>query len=129
MWLALKYAVFAGIAIAVNLAAQALVTFLYPGPFELYFSMAAGTLAGLAVKYLLDKRFIFYFKTTTLVDDGRRFLIYSFLGVFTTLIFWGFEVSFDFLFDSLAMRWLGALLGLILGYWTKYRLDKRFVFV
>jgi hypothetical protein len=26
------------------------------------------------------------------------------------------------------MRYLGGLIGLAIGYWTKYRLDKRYVF-
>jgi hypothetical protein len=26
------------------------------------------------------------------------------------------------------MRYLGALIGLAIGYWAKYHLDKRFVF-
>jgi hypothetical protein len=48
--------------------------------------------------------------------------------VVTTAIFWGFEFGFDRLFQSKDMRYLGGLIGLAIGYWTKYRLDKRYVF-
>jgi len=53
---------------------------------------------------------------------------YTLTGVVTTAIFWGFEFGFDQIFQSKDMRYLGGLIGLAIGYWTKYRLDKRYVF-
>jgi putative flippase GtrA len=50
------------------------------------------------------------------------------MGVFTTLIFWGFEIAFDAVFASEVAKYWGAVLGLALGYTTKYQLDKRYVF-
>ncbi|MFH1139007.1 MAG: GtrA family protein [Pseudomonadota bacterium] len=128
MWLAIKYAIFAVISIAVNLSAQGATDAVYDGPFELYLSLAAGTLAGLAVKYVLDKKFIFYYQADGLGKDGLLFILYSFMGVFTTLIFWGFEIGFDFLFQDKTMRYVGGFLGLVIGYVTKYHLDKKYVF-
>lgn len=96
---------------------------------RLYFGMAWGTLAGLMVKYYLDKKYIFYYITKRKRDDVHRFLLYSFMGVFTTLIFWGFEVGFDLYFEGEGAKYVGAVLGLAIGYITKYFLDKRFVFI
>lgn len=129
MALVARYALFALVATLVNILVQDMAGRAYTGPFELYLAMGAGTLAGLVVKYVLDKKYIFFHKTAGLGDDSRKFLLYSFMGVFTTLVFWGSEVGFDFVFGSKAMRYAGAGIGLGLGYWMKYRLDKRFVFV
>jgi putative flippase GtrA len=128
MWLALKYTVFAATAMALNLCAQAFAHWLYRGPFELYVSMAAGTLAGLLVKYELDKRLIFYSRATGVAEEGKRFSLYTATGVATTLVFWGCEVSFDRVFGTISARYLGAVIGLTIGYAAKYQLDRRIVF-
>ena len=47
----------------------------------------------------------------------------------STLIFWAFELSFDWLFEARYMRYVGAIIGLSIGYGLKYILDKQFVFV
>ena len=57
--IAVRYAAFAAVATAVNVATQALCFALYAGRHELYASMAAGTAAGYALKYRLDRRFVF----------------------------------------------------------------------
>ena len=58
MWLAFKYAVFAGIATVVNIVSQDITMRIYTGLFAIYVSIAVGTLTGLVTKYLLDKRYI-----------------------------------------------------------------------
>ena len=125
---AVKYVIFAIIATGVNLAAQWTSLRIYGALFSLYVAMAAGTIFGLAVKYVLDKKYIFYHKTDTKMDDVKKFVIYSLMGVFTTVIFWGTEIAFDSVWHSQASKYIGAVLGLSIGYITKYRLDKRFVF-
>ena len=50
------------------------------------------------------------------------------MGVFTTLIFWGFEILFDKLFEHELSKYAGAVIGLSIGYIVKYNLDKKFVF-
>ena len=50
------------------------------------------------------------------------------MGLATTVIFWGFEFGFQYLFATKEMRYLGGALGLAIGYVAKYLLDKRFVF-
>lgn len=128
MNLAIIYALLAAIATALNIAAQDLAIRLYHGPFAVVLSVAFGTGVGLVVKYLLDKRFIFHFKASDLTHDGRTFLLYASMGVFTTLIFWGVEFLFDHLFQTKELRYLGGAIGLAIGYFTKYRLDKKYVF-
>jgi putative flippase GtrA len=126
--LSLKYGLFALAAMASNLCLQAVTHRFYKGDFELFVSMALGTLAGLVVKYLLDKRFIFHYRTAGVEEEGKKFSLYTATGVLTTLVFWGCEIAFDWLFGKASMRYLGALIGLTIGYSAKYQLDKRFVF-
>ena len=126
--LAAKYAFFAGIAIVTNVAAQRAALAVYSGPFALYAAMAVGTLAGLFVKYVLDKKYIFYVRVESHTDDIYRFVLYSAMGVVTTMIFWGSELAFNAAFRSGQAKYVGAVVGLMIGYFTKYRLDKKFVF-
>ena len=100
----------------------------YQGTNSLSYSVAIGTIIGLLVKYILDKRFIFNFHAANKIHTTRTFLLYSFMGLGTTIVFWGFEFSFDYLFDTKALRYIGAIIGLSIGYYLKYRLDKKFVF-
>ena len=130
------YAAFATIATFINIAVQAWVQIILPLNRHIWWfldlgmwsSMIAGTLAGLAVKYYLDKRYIFAFTARNLVHDGQTFILYTAMGGVTTLIFWGFELGFKSMFFDPGMRYIGAMLGLAIGYWAKYKLDKRFVF-
>ena len=128
MRLAVIYALLAAIATLANIATQDVTHRLYRGPYALAAAMVAGTAAGLVLKYLLDKRYIFRFRARDAAHDGKTFALYTVIGLATTAIFWAFEFGFDHLFDSLTMRYLGAVLGLGIGYLVKYRLDKRFVF-
>lgn len=129
MWLAIKYAAFAVLAIIVNVVSQDMAIQIYTGIFSLYISMAFGTITGLVVKYILDKKYIFAFTASNMADDGKKFVLYSFMGVATTLIFWGTELSFQYLFATKIMRYVGAVIGLAIGYTVKYHLDKKFVFL
>ena len=67
-------------------------------------------------------------RATGTLHDLQTFILYTGMGVVTTLLFWGFELGFNATFHDKSMRYVGALLGLGLGYWAKYHLDKRFVF-
>jgi len=129
MNLALTYAALALIATAVNIFAQDLVIQCYSGAFAVTLSIAAGTGVGLVTKYILDKRYIFHFKAHSVTHDGRTFAIYTSMGLVTTFIFWGIELGFERLFHDKALRYTGAIIGLGTGYFTKYHLDKRYVFI
>lgn len=100
----------------------------YSGVFDVYLSIAAGTGVGLVVKYILDKRYIFRFRARDAIHDGQTFVLYTLMGLATTIVFWGFELGFHHIFETKEMRYLGGMIGLAIGYVTKYHLDKRYVF-
>ncbi|MBL4761943.1 MAG: GtrA family protein [Gammaproteobacteria bacterium] len=124
----IKYIVFAITATLLNLLTQAACFAVYSGPLDLYVGMSAGTLAGLISKYVLDKHFIFYHTAKNKTHEAKSFLFYSFTGVATTAIFWGTEIAFDLLFSHAAAKYIGAVLGLSIGYTIKYFLDRKYVF-
>lgn len=126
--LILRYAGFAVLATLANLGVQRLV--LLGGDSGIVFALAigAGTLAGLVVKYVLDKRWIFFDDATGLRAHGRKFTLYTIMGIVTTAIFWGTETAFWLIWHTDAMRETGAVIGLMVGYVIKYNLDRRFVF-
>jgi putative flippase GtrA len=128
--LVLRYAAFAVLAVIANLATQRLVLIGADpvGPWRFAAAMGAGTLVGLVVKYVLDKRWIFYDGTTGARAQGRQFALYSLMGVATTAIFWITETGFWLIWGTDLAREAGAVLGLTVGYVTKYALDRRFVF-
>ena len=128
MKIALRYTLFALIATAGNIAAQELSVQLYAGAWAIILSILVGTFAGLAIKFVLDKNFIFYDTSDSLSQDGVKFIIYTAMGGITTVIFWGFEYGFHLAYQSKEMRYLGGIIGLAIGYYLKYQLDKRYVF-
>ncbi|MDC1198818.1 GtrA family protein [bacterium] len=123
-----RYAAFCVVATVANLLAQRAALAVYGGPGAIAAAIGAGTLLGLAVKYLLDKRWIFDDRETGLAPHTRKAFLYTLMGVFTTAIFWGTETAFWLVYGTERMREVGAILGLTVGYVIKYRLDKRFVF-
>ena len=128
MFLVLKYSLFALIATIINLFTQFISLAIYSQNFSLYIAMFLGTITGLIAKYILDKKYIFYYVVKDKKENSQKFILYSIMGVFTTLIFWGFEIGFDYIFDSEIAKYIGAIIGLSIGYITKYFLDKKFVF-
>jgi putative flippase GtrA len=128
MRLAITYAILALIATAANIGAQDLLIRVYNGAYDIILSMVVGTGFGLVVKYILDKRYIFRFRARDAAHDSRTFVLYTVMGLATTVIFWGFEFGFEYLFATKEMRYLGGIIGLAIGYVTKYHLDKRYVF-
>ena len=129
MSLVISYSLFAFLATVANIASQDFFLRIYLGPFAIILSVGVGTLVGLIVKYLLDKRYIFRYRTEGFGHESKIFALYVTMGIVTTLIFWGFEFGFHFLFDDKVMRYLGGIIGLGIGYWIKYQLDKRYVFI
>lgn len=122
-----QYVLFACIAAAVNIGAQALVLLVYAGAFRLTSAMAVGTVAGLLPKYLLDARWIFGARTGGLRQHARDLPLYTITSVCTTFIFWGFEYLFDGLGGG-QWHYVGAVVGLAIGYRVKYSLDRDYVF-
>lgn len=129
MKLAAVYALLAAVATVFNIGSQDIVVRLYHGSYAVTLSIFVGTGVGLVVKYVLDKQFIFRFKAQNAAHDAKTFALYTLMGIATTAIFWGFEYAFHAIFETKEMRYLGGVIGLAVGYWVKYRLDKRFVFL
>ena len=127
--IAVKYTLFAAISTVINLLFQYLSFLFYSAHGALYLAMFIGTLGGLLVKYILDKKYIFYHTPANIQDDSRKFMLYSFMGIFTTMIFWSTEILFNMLLQSPYAKYIGALLGLAIGYVIKYFLDKKYVFI
>jgi putative flippase GtrA len=124
----LKYGLFVCLAISVNLLVQYLVFGMIDSPFTVYFALAVGTVAGLVLKYVLDKNYIFYDNQKGASNHVRKFSLYAFTGVFTTILFWGVELGFHHLLPWKGAQYLGGFLGLSVGYTIKYFLDRNFVF-
>ena len=132
--LVLRYTGCAAIASLVNLATQWMAFRVYESVAErawageLMFGIAAGTATGLVSKYLLDKFLIFDDRSLWLGDNLQKFGKYTLTGVLTTAIFWGTEAAFAEIGGYEAMRYLGAAIGLSIGYVVKFHLDYKFVF-
>ena len=127
--LVVRYALFAGIAMLVNLAIQRVV--MVAGKDLVWFALAvgSGTVGGLLTKFVLDKFWIFDDRAAdTVLQHGQQFTRYAFMGLFTTAIFWGSETAFWLIGKTEFLREVGAVLGLTVGYFIKYQLDARFVF-
>ena len=123
------YTLFAVLSTAINIGSQILSIWIYEGPFSVEISILVGTAMGLPLRYFLEKRYIFNFTSKNLVHDGKLFVFYSAMGVITTLIFWGTEYAFHLIYDTDFMRYLGGVIGLSVGFYVKYQLDKKYVFV
>lgn len=132
--LAARYIAFAILATIANLAVQRLMftsaasAMPIPPTARYCVALIGGTLVGLITKYILDKRWIFHDDASGIVNHGKQFSLYGLMGLATTAIFWGFESFFWLLWHAQSAREIGAVIGLSVGYFVKYRLDRRFVF-
>lgn len=122
-----RYVVFAIIAGATNLVTQAIVFGLAPVQ-PLAASILAGTGVGFVVKYILDKRWIFFDDYDGAAKEVRKIVLYASFSVAMTLVFWGFEVTFFVLGGDNLAKYTGAVIGLAIGNFAKYLLDRAFTF-
>jgi len=122
------YTLFAVLSTVINIGSQMLSILVYNGYYFVEVSILVGTGAGLPLRYFLEKRYIFNFKSQSLAHDGKLFVFYSAMGVVTTFIFWGTEYAFHLIYDTDLMRYIGGVIGLTIGFYVKYQLDKKFVF-
>src|ERR1700723_3463548 len=125
--IAVRYVIFAVFSTAVNLLAQA-IAFDWAPVAPLPTSIACGTVAGFAVKYVLDKHWIFYDRYESADREFWKVLLYGVFSVLTTLIFWATELSFWAIWRTPSAKYAGAVLGLAVGYAAKYGLDRTYVF-
>lgn len=123
------YTLFAALSTIINIGLQMISVLAYKGSYFVEISILVGTVAGLPLRYFLEKRYIFAFSSKNIVHDGKLFVFYSTMGVITTLIFWGTEYTFHIIYDTDLMRYVGGIVGLVIGFFIKYQLDKKYVFV
>lgn len=127
--LAIRYTAIALSASALNLLLQAVISWFYRGPFAVEASMVLATGLVLPIKYSIERRMIFEFQPDSLMHDAKLFYLYTMVSVVTVLMFWCTEYAFHLLFRDEAMRYVGGALGLAISFYSKYRLDRHFVFV
>ncbi|CAD7054323.1 membrane protein [Pseudorhizobium endolithicum] len=125
--IAIRYIAFAVIATAVNFLAQEMTVQTLPRH-PLMLSILVGTIAGFVVKYVLDKKWIFFDDYRSHRSEARKVVLYGLFSVLTTAIFWGFEITFWTIWGTNFAKYAGGALGLAIGYVSKYALDRRFVF-
>lgn len=126
--LVFRYVVFAILATFVNLIIQRFVLWFGDGSVIFLVALAAGTAMGLLVKYFLDKYWIFEDLSVGAIEATKKLSRYTLMGIFTTAIFWGTETLFWLIWRTDLMREIGAIIGLNVGYFVKYHLDRRYVF-
>jgi putative flippase GtrA len=122
------YVLIAIVSTVLNLAAQSLVVRYFDIRYVIELSILIGTVVGMPPRYVLEKKYVFFFVSNDIKHDSKLFFFYSFYGVFTTLIFWSVEYMFHIYFAADFMRYVGGLVGLSIGFYLKYQIDKKYVF-
>jgi putative flippase GtrA len=122
-----RYVLFAAVSTVVNLLTQEAAFRLAP-VFQLELSILAGTGAGFLARYVLEKKWVFFDAFTGYSAEARKLVLYGAFGVATTLLFWAVEIAFWLIWETAAAKYTGAVIGLSIGYWAKYFLDKHYVF-
>jgi putative flippase GtrA len=125
--LSVRYVLFAIVAGIVNLLTQAVV-FRFSTVEPLATSIFIGTVAGFILKYILDKSWIFFDDHEGTRREVRKILLYGSFSVTMTLVFWSFEVAFWKIGGTVFAKYLGAIIGLAIGNFAKYLLDRNFTF-
>lgn len=110
-----------------NLASQEIVVRALPIA-PIMASVLTGTGVGFFVKYVLEKRWVFLDRYDNHVAEIRKISIYGAFGIGTTLLFWLIELSFWHIWQTMEAKYVGAAIGLSLGNWIKYLLDRHYVF-
>ena len=122
-----RYVFFAVLSGVANLAAQEIATRVVPLA-PLMLSVLIGTGVGFLTKYVMEKRWIFLDPYESHAAELRKITVYGLFGVGTTLLFWAIELGAWHVWGTVEAKYLGAALGLALGNWIKYVLDKHWVF-
>ncbi|MGD1883278.1 MAG: GtrA family protein [Paracoccaceae bacterium] len=123
----LRYGIAALISVCANLLSQELTLRSLPGA-PLMAAIIVGTLVGFLIKHVIDKTWTFREGYTGPAGEAQRITLSGLFSVFTTLIFWGFELGFYAIWQTDFAKYLGAVLGLAIGYVLKFCLDRRHVF-
>ena len=127
MTVTMRYVLFAILSTVLNFAVQEAVVRTLPRD-PLLPSIVAGTIAGFIFKYILDKNWIFFDSYTSHSTEARKVFLYALFSIFTTMIFWAFEMVSWMIWQTSAAKYTGGAFGLAVGYVCKYALDRRYVF-
>jgi putative flippase GtrA len=125
--LSVRYVLFAVVAGVANLLTQAVV-FKLSNVEPLTISILVGTAVGFILKYILDKHWIFFDDYGGARREARKIILYGSFSVAMTLVFWSFEVAFWKIGGTDFSKYLGAVIGLTIGNFAKYLLDRNFTF-
>jgi putative flippase GtrA len=123
----IRYVAFAMVAGLTNIGAQEIFVRALPLA-PIMASILSGTVLGFFVKYLLEKRWVFFDEYGGHVAETRKFILYGVLGVGTTALFWVTELGFWYSLQTTEAKYIGAAIGLALANWIKFHLSKRYVF-
>jgi putative flippase GtrA len=124
----IRFVTFAILAGVSNLATQEAIIRLMPPWIPIIISVLAGTAIGFVVKYVLDKYYVFLDGYDGHTAELRKVAMYGLFSIGTTLLFWAIELGFWYAWSTAEAKYIGAIIGLILGNWLKYLLDRRWVF-
>lgn len=122
-----RYAAFAILATIANIASQECVIQLAPN-WSIGVSIFVGTAVGFIMKYALDKWFVFRDPYSNPSNETWKISLYAIFSVLTTIIFWGFEIAAWWYWQTSLAKYIGAVVGLAIGYVIKYMLDQKLVF-
>lgn len=125
--LAARYALFCVLAGVCNLATQELVIYQAPR-LPIMAPILAGTVVGFAVKYVCDKLWIFDDPFGGSRGELRKIALYGAFSVLTTGVFWTIELASWTIWRTPEAREIGGAVGLTVGCWLKYLLDKHWTF-
>ncbi|MCJ2053867.1 GtrA family protein [Methylobacterium sp. J-070] len=126
--LILRYAVFALLSIAINWLMQFLMLRTIPGASAIYVALFAGTGAGFAAKYLLDRNFIFYHTSSDHRQELWVMVLYLCTSVLMTGLYLASQGLMYYKYGECALYYVIGTLVLLCGYTTKFILDGQFVF-
>ena len=115
------YALFAVLSIIANIGSQRLFFALGDHFFSIvplnimrFATLVVGTGVGFILKYILDRFYIFEADTQGVAEEGKQISLYASTALITTTIFWGTQLSFDFLWSYENSRYIGGVLGLVI---------------
>jgi putative flippase GtrA len=123
----MRYVYVAVLSSLCNIAAQQAVVWSLPHV-PVMISVVAGTAIGFLVKYICDKYWVFLDAYDNHAEELRKVIVYGVFGVATTALFWAIELGFWSVFQTVEAKYTGAVLGLALGNFIKFQLDKHYVF-
>tara|TARA_B100000989_G_scaffold299003_1_gene291845 strand:- start:5206 stop:5595 length:390 start_codon:yes stop_codon:yes gene_type:complete len=121
-----KYILVSLISIIANIALQILFLEVYTKMYRVELSIIIATALTMPARYVLERKFIF--SRIRYSSDTKSFLVYTFSACIATVIFIVTEYVFHLVFANDALRYLGGMIGLSLGFYFKFWFDTLKVY-